>query len=713
MPRTSVRWAFDCPGGWLRLLAALGLVTLIVLLAAPRAEAVPSVTFECTPAPEDCSGWHRSNVSIDWTVLPSNATITGCQDKTYSADTPGTSEFCSARDGGVTSTVQLKIQVDQTPPVTTGGTPSRGADRSGWYAGPVGITFAGSDLTSGIESCTSTTYRGPDSGSVALSGTCRDNAGNVSLPFPYGLKYDETDPSVTHALPERAANAAGWFNRAIGFDVQGTDATSGIANCPSVTYSGPDSVSAGFTGTCTDGAGNSAARPFTLKYDGTAPAVTGAQPARGPNGNGWYRDDVSIAFSGTDQLSGIRSCTTPTYSGPDSGAASVSGTCTDEAGNVSNPSTFGLKFDSTDPFVIGGQPGRAADANGWYNHDVSVAFNGSDETSGVAACTPRPTAARTAPTASVPGTCTDRAGNTSSPLGFGLKYDETAPEVTGAQAERPPDQAPWYVEPVRFDFIGFDKTSGIADCPSVEYSGPDGPDAAVIGRCRDLADNTSQQAFPLHFDGNPPEVTDLKLVAGNRRLELSWQTTADVASVQVLRTPGIGADGSTVVFGGPGKGFVDDRVDNGVSYAYRVTVSDIAGNTGSRTVSGVPTAPAAPAVDSVAPSPPAPVTLPRARRLITPLPGAIVPLGHPPLLQWTPVRKAQYYNVQLFRAGRKHLTAWPRAPRYHLKSRWTYAGKPRRLTPGHYRWIVWPGYGPRSKADYGKAIGRSTFVVKR
>ena len=45
--------------------------------------------------------------------------------------------------------------------------------------------------------------------------------------------------------------------------------------------------------------------------------------------------------------------------------------------------------------------------------------------------------------------------------------------------------------------------------------------------------------------------------------------------------------------------------------------------------------------------------------------------------------------------------------------RWTFAGKSRRLTPGRYRWMVWPGYGPCSKADYGKAIGRSTFVVQR
>ena len=69
--------------------------------------------------------------------------------------------------------------------------------------------------------------------------------------------------------------------------------------------------------------------------------------------------------------------------------------------------------------------------------------------------------------------------------------------------------------------------------------------------------------------------------------------------------------------------------------------------------------------------------------------------------------------MQLFRDGRKWLTAWPVQPSYQLKMRWTFAGKSRRLTPGRYRWMVWPGYGPRSKADYGKAIGRSTFVVQR
>src|SRR4051812_28363307 len=141
----------------LLLAAALGLLLLIGLLSAPRADAVPIVTYKCTPAPQDCSGWYRSNVSIDWTVLPSDAAITGCQDKTYTADTPGTNELCAADDGVASVTVQLKIRVDRTAPEATAGTPSRAAGANGWYSAPVGVTFTGADQTSGIASCSAIT----------------------------------------------------------------------------------------------------------------------------------------------------------------------------------------------------------------------------------------------------------------------------------------------------------------------------------------------------------------------------------------------------------------------------------------------------------------------------------------------------------------------------------------------------------------------------
>jgi hypothetical protein len=88
-------------------------------------------------------------------------------------------------------------------------------------------------------------------------------------------------------------------------------------------------------------------------------------------------------------------------------------------------------------------------------------------------------------------------------------------------------------------------------------------------------------------------------------------------------------------------------------------------------------------------------------------------VGRPPLLEWARDPRARYYNVQLFRGKRKIITVWPTVPRYQLKMRWTYRGKRWRLSPGRYRWVVWPGYGPRSRADYGTRIVKSTFVVRR
>src|SRR5918994_1966603 len=44
---------------------------------------------------------------------------------------------------------------------------------------------------------------------------------------------------------------------------------------------------------------------FRIKLDKTAPVVTGGAPARGADVNGWYNHAVPIAFSGSDQTSGI------------------------------------------------------------------------------------------------------------------------------------------------------------------------------------------------------------------------------------------------------------------------------------------------------------------------------------------------------------------------------------------------------------------------
>jgi hypothetical protein len=796
-PGTAMYWArTGAPTRRLGFVVVLAGVLLAMLVGPANSAADPLVTFECTPAPTNCSGWYRADVRIDWTVSPSTATVlAGCVDRTFTTDTTGTNQLCRASDEGTTVTVERIIQVDKTAPVVVGGQPGRGADVNGWYNHAVGITFSGSDLTSGIASCTAPTYGGPDRADASVTGTCVDRAGNTSAPLGYGLKYDATAPvlsgaraerppnaagwfndpvrfdiqaadatsgiadcpSVTYggpdsaaasfnascrdlagnsasrsfalkydetapvlsgATPERQPNAAGWFNDSVRFDTQATDATSGIADCPSVTYGGPDSAAATFNATCRDGAGNSASRSFGLKYDETAPAVTGATPERQPNAAGWFNDSVRFDAQGADSTSGIADCPSVTYAGPDSAAASFSATCRDRAGNSANRS-FGLKYDETAPVLSGAIPDRQPNAAGWFNRPVRFDPQGNDTTSGIAACPsvtyPGPDSAA----ASINASCRDDAGNSAS-RSVALKYDETAPVVTEAVPERQPNAEGWFTRPISFDIEATDALSGIAGCPSLTYDGPDSATASFNASCEDRAGNPGSRSFPLKYDATAPLLSDVKATAGDRRVALSWRAGADTESVEVVRSPGLSSAQATSIFHGLGSSLIDARVENGVRYSYAVSAYDAAGNAASQTAVGVPAAaqtaavPTAPATQvRLVPTtqPPVPPTPPSRPHLLGPRPGIVVRAGNPPLLRWTPVGGASYYNLQLSRRGRKVLSTWPARPRYQVKRRWDFGGRKWRLLPGKYRWIVWPGFGKRSKADYGRRIGASTFRV--
>jgi hypothetical protein len=92
-----------------------------------------------------------------------------------------------------------------------------------------------------------------------------------------------------------------------------------------------------------------------IRLDATAPAITGAAPARPPDYDGWWNHPVAFAFAGSDPISGIAACSSATYAGPDSAAAQVTGTCRDVAGNASTGS-FPIKYDATPPTLTGLKP---------------------------------------------------------------------------------------------------------------------------------------------------------------------------------------------------------------------------------------------------------------------------------------------------------------------------------------------------------------------
>ena len=180
--------------------------------------------------------------------------------------------------------------------------------------------------------------------------------------------------------------------------------------------------------------GGSSQATATPKIDKTAPAVSGATPARAPDSNGWYNRPVGVAFSGSDGVSGIASCAAPSYGSGDGALVSVAGTCTDVAGNTSTPVGFTLNYDATPPAVTA-TPDRAPDGNGWYRKPLTVTFNGADATSGVESCTqPARYAGPDRAQAAIAGACRDHAGNVAGAT-LTANYDATAPKLGAVQAE--------------------------------------------------------------------------------------------------------------------------------------------------------------------------------------------------------------------------------------------------------------------------------------
>jgi hypothetical protein len=275
-------------------------------------------------------------------------------------------------------------------------------------------------------------------------------------------------------------------------------------------------------------------------------------------------------------------------------------------------------------------------------------------------------------------------GNGTATATITVKVDVTPPAVTDVVPDRPPDHAGWYSRPVSFSPLGKDAASGIDHCDRVTYGGPDSAAATIVATCRDVAGHVGSRAFPLRYDATPPDPSAATVKTGDRVVKLRWPAAA---SASVIRTPGIGGEPSSALVPAA-DGITDLRVRNDVDYRYVVTLADAAGNAASRELVAVP-----------------------GPRLLAPAKRALV--AAPPVLRWTPVRGARYYNVQLFRDGRQVLSAWPKRPELRLRRRWRFGGRHHRLRGGRYTWYVWPGEGPRSARRYGERIGARSFVFDR
>jgi hypothetical protein len=172
----------------------------------------------------------------------------------------------------------------------------------------------------------------------------------------------------------------------------------------------------------------------SVAKDSSPPSVD-ASVARSPDSNGWYTSPVGVSFSGDGGPSGNSSCTSGTYSGPDSGDAKVTGSCTDGAGNTGS-TTVSIHYDGAAPTVTP-QVERPPDVDGWYNHPVKVSFAGQDGGSGVTECSPPVTySGPDGNPAKIVGQCRDAVGHLSDPVSVDLRYDHTKPVRPTVKARR-------------------------------------------------------------------------------------------------------------------------------------------------------------------------------------------------------------------------------------------------------------------------------------
>ena len=342
--------------------------------------------------------------------------------------------------------------------------------------------------------------------------------------------------------------------------------------------------------------------------------------------------------------------------------------------------------DPTPPVVIPVIHGTLG-ANGWYISNVTVNWTVYDPESEILETRGCDATTLVADTIGTRLTCYARSDGGETTVTITIRRDATPPTVTATPA-RAPDANGWYNHPLSVTFTGSDATSGIGSCTQATYAGPDNANASLGGSCRDVAGNQGAASAALRYDATPPTIGLLAVKAGKRSAELHWRVSPDTRSVELARSPGQKGAAETLVYAGPGAaaGHLDTGLHVGRTYRYRLTGSDEAANKATRTVDF------------------------RARgALLNPAPGER--LSAPPLLTWTPVKGATYYNVVLVR-GRRVYSAWPVRSRLQLPRAWDYRGRRQQLRPGLYRWYVWPGFGPLSAGRYGRLLGGSSFVVK-
>ncbi|MDQ4132260.1 MAG: PxKF domain-containing protein [Actinomycetota bacterium] len=404
------------------------------------------------------------------------------------------------------------------------------------------------------------------------------------------VRLDTQVPTITGSRSP-AQPASGWNNTPVdvtftcddpnqGVTKDNAGFASGIKTCPGKQTVSDDGANQSVTAKAVDLADNEASTTVGgINIDRTPPVVTGAATTA-PNGDGWYKSDVSIAWACSDPLSGLAG-TCPgnsTISGEGSNLGATSPSVSDKAGNSRSGSVTGINIDRKVP-----NTSAIAPATDWNNTDVTVVLDADDALSGVKATHYKVNGGTqqtgTSVSFSSEGTHTleywsvDKAGNVEATKTVQLKIDKTKPSINHTQSPVANDNG-WNNTNVKVTFVCKDDGgSGIKSCTGPVTVETEGKNQPVNGTAVDNAGNTATDPATVSIDKTAPAITAAADRDANAAGWYKDDVTVSFTCSDALSGIVAGAAGCT-----PAK-----TLSQGADQSANGTATDAAGNTASAT----------------------------------------------------------------------------------------------------------------------------------
>jgi HYR domain len=440
---------------------------------------------------------------------------------------------------------------------------------------------------------------------------------------------------------------------------------------------------------------------FSWTIDLTAPSVPGDVVAEATSPVG-----AIVVFAGDDNLdpSPVLDCTHAPGSTFPLGVTDVACTATDAAGNVSPTGSFTVTVEDSTPPIVAPHPdvirSQQSPQGAVVDYALPVAEDAADPSPDVA-CDPGPGSLFPIGETEVSCTATDAADLTSDAITFKVIVQQGAipakPTIVASVPKLTTRSAATFELGLQSGVSAECKLDGpsgpgsFAPCAGATqgYSGlGDGAHLFTVQVTNGIG-NVNQASYAWVVDRTRPlAVVRFSARAGYRIVSLSWTKPIDVDydHVRVWRKRAGASSWKRLADRVAGHSLADRTVSNHVLYLYRIISFDRAGNASTaRLASGWPTPILRPAYDAV--------------------------VHTPPLVDWRSVRNATYYNMQVWRNGRKILSVWPGDSRYRLRSSWTFQGRRHMLSGGRVTVYLWPGFGSKAAARYGPLYGRTRFTL--